>query len=104
MIQYTCLVQKGQIPADTEAALRAGLDDFTTRNFNAPAAINWIEIDKGSGFTAAKPSTSSIVSLAAHAPVEQSARVPLLKELCALWTEETGCSLDEVVGVINDPA
>ena len=104
MIDCTCIVQADQISAETQAALRNSLDDFTTRNFDAPAAINWVEIDKGSGFTATKPSTSSIVSLAGPAPLEQSTRISLLEELCAVWSRETGCTLNEIVGVINDPA
>lgn len=104
MIDCTCIVQADQISAETQAALRNSLDEFTTRNFDAPAAINWVEIDKGSGFTATKPSTSSIVSLAGPSPLEQSTRISLLEELCAVWSRETGCTLNEIVGVINDPA
>ncbi|QLC22414.1 hypothetical protein HFP51_09630 [Parasphingopyxis sp. CP4] len=104
MINCTCIVQADQISAETQAALRSSLDDFTTRNFDAPATINWVEIHKGSGFTATKPSTSSIVSVAGPSSLEQSARVSLLDELCGLWSRETGCTLNEIVGVVNDPA
>ena len=29
---------------------------------------------------------------------------PLLRELATRWTEEVGCSLDEIVAVISDPS
>ena len=103
MIMCNCIVQAGQISAETEAALRAGLSDFTQRRFGAPAEINWLSVPENSGFTAAEPSTSSIISMLANAPVAQAEREALLRELCGIWTKETDCSLDEVVGVISDP-
>lgn len=99
-----CIVQAGQISAETQAALRANLDSFAREKFGSPAEIGWVEIAPGSGYTANKPSTSSIVSLAPDAPVEQSVRIGMLTELCELWSSQTGCTLDEIVGVINDPA
>ena len=45
----------------------------------------------------------AIVSLVADKPLEQSTRVDMLEQLCALWMDQTNCSLDEIVGVINDP-
>lgn len=104
MTTCNCIVQAGQISAETQSALRANLDRFAQEKFGSAAEIGWVEIPSGSGYTAAKPSTSSIVSLAANEPLEQSARIDMLKELCDLWSAETGCSLDEIVGVINDPA
>ena len=103
MIPCTCIVQAGQISADTEATLRAHLNAFTTRAFGAPAEIGWMEIPEGSGFTAAKPSTSAVVSVSAPSPVAQETRKVLLEELCGIWTRETRASLDEIVGVIADP-
>ncbi|MEL6875139.1 MAG: hypothetical protein AAGM33_06635 [Pseudomonadota bacterium] len=58
----------------------------------------------GGGYTATKPSTSSIVSLAADNPVERSQRIAIPEKLCDIWSGETGCSLDEIVGDINDAA
>lgn len=103
MINCNCIVQAGQISADTEAALRANLNDFAQRAFGEPAEINWRAIPERSGFTAAKPSTSSIVSMTANKPLSQDTRAELLREMCELWVSETHRSLDEVVGVISDP-
>lgn len=98
-----CIVQEGQIPPETEAALKTGIDEFTQRAFGETAEINWVAIPKNSGFTASKPSTSSIISMRAPRPMEQFRRETLLHELCNIWTTETNCTLDEVVGVISDP-
>ncbi len=104
MTTCNCIVQAGQISGETQAALRTSLDQFALARFGSPAEIGWVEIAPGSGYTATHPSTSSIVSLAANEPVEQSERIAMLTELCDLWSAKTGCSLDEIVGVINDPA
>ena len=103
MIASTCLVQEGQISVETQAKLQAQLSAFTERAFGEPADVKWVAIAPRSGFTAGKPSTSSVVAIRPGAPVEQSRRVALLTELCDLWRRETNCSLDEVVGVISDP-
>lgn len=103
MIQCTCIVQAGQISEASQAALSGKIDTFTQKAFGAGAEINWISVPQGGGFTASKPSTSSIVSLRAPTPVDQAERGPLLHELCGFWTAETGQSLNEVVGVISDP-
>ena len=103
MISCTCIVQAGQVSAETEATLRTKLNAFAERAFGEPAEINWRAIPERSGFTAAKPSTSSIISMAANRAVPQPERAELLKEMCELWVNETHRSLDEVVGVISDP-
>jgi len=104
MIHSTCLVQAGQISGETEAALRNQLAEFAQRAFAAPAQINWIVVPVGSGFTAGKPSTSSVVSMRSTAPLEQTTREALLRELSDVWMAETNCSHDELVAVISDPA
>ncbi len=103
MISCTCIVQAGQVSAETEAALRTNLNAFAQRAFGEPVEISWRAIPEHSGFTAAKPSTSSIVSMTANKPITQSERANLLKQMCELWVSETNRSLDEVVGVISDP-
>ena len=104
MIPCTCLVQEGQISSETKTALRGKLEAFTQKAFNSRASINWIEVPKSGGFTASKKSTSSIVSLQAPTAVAQEERAVLLRELCTTWTAQTGQTLNEIVGVISDPA
>ena len=104
MITAVCMVQDGQISPATEASLRTGLNNFSERVFGEPIDIRWVAVPERSGFTAGKPSTSSIVSLTANRTLDRPERKELLIEICDFWMEQTKCSLDEVVGVINDPA
>ncbi len=103
MIRCMCIVQEDQGPAQNQAGMKRLLNDFSQRAFGEPADIHWIEVPKTNGFTAGGPSTSSIVSLTALEPVAQDTRTELLQELCAAWSGATGCSINEVVGIINDP-
>ncbi|MEM6818139.1 MAG: hypothetical protein AAF578_05075 [Pseudomonadota bacterium] len=103
MINCNCIVQANQFSADTEMALRDKLTAFAEHAFGEPADITWRVIPKNSGFTAARPSVSSIILVSANRPLPQSERAMLLEQMCTLWASETQQSLNEVVGVISDP-
>ena len=103
MTATLCLVQQGQISVAQEEILRDATSAFARRNFGAPAAINWIEVGEGDGYTEGKLSTSVIVSMASDRSLAPSEREPLLRELGDIWQEHAGKSPDEVVTVISDP-
>ena len=103
MINCTCFVQAGQQPDLQKTELHGLLNRFTTTAFDAEAQVAWIPVPKGSGFTAGQPSTSSVVSMTASEPLSPARREALLRQFVALRTDETGCSVDEVVAVISDP-
>ncbi|MEO1046285.1 MAG: hypothetical protein AAFX04_12660 [Pseudomonadota bacterium] len=104
MIPVTCFVQQGQIDPDTVAALREELGALTQSAFDGEAMINWIEVRPGNGFTEAKPSTSSLVSIQSPQALAQPERITILQRICDLWMEKTTCSINEIVASINDPA
>lgn len=104
MIRCTCIVQEGQAPDQNKETLQAALSGFTTAALGEASQVSWIPVAAGSGFTEGKPSTSSIVSMTAASSLSADHRESLLRELVALWTDETGCSVDEIVAVIADPA
>ena len=103
MIPVMCIIQEGQVSADAKLGLKAQISAFTHRSFAAPADIDWIVVPKGSGFTAAEPSTTVIASLHANRPVPDEERIALLKELGEICMSRTGLSADEVVTSIRDP-
>ena len=103
MIPVMCIVQEGQIPQNSERDLKAEIGAFTQRTFSVPADIDWIVVPKGSGFTAAEPSTTVIASLHANRPLPQPERVALLKELGEICMLHTGRTANEVVTSIRNP-
>ncbi len=103
MVRFLCLVQEGQTPDALREKLVENLNTFSQTSFGEQADVYWQTVSQGSGYTAAKPSTSSIVSVTAPRPLTQEERVPLLQEICEIWMNETGCSINEVVASIIDP-
>ncbi len=103
MINCTCIVQAGQAPDRRKAEIQDLLNRFATESFGQAAQIGWIPVAAGNGFTAGKPSTSSVVSLASNRPLNPARRESLLRELVRVWTAVTACSVDEIVAVISDP-
>ena len=104
VINCLCVIQEGQAPDQRRDQLGAALGRFTEEHLGAGAEISWLPVAAGNGFTAGEPSTASVISLTALAPLQQSQRETLLRQLVDLWTGETGCSVDDVVAVISDPA
>lgn len=103
MINCSCLVQSGQSPDAHKPEMLDFINDFTSRSFGQEAQITWTAVAEGNGFTARKPSTSSVISIVANEPLSSARREGLLKEFVTLWTEKTGASVDEIVAVIADP-
>ena len=102
MTTCRCLVQQGQISPDQRADLETKLRDFSMK-LGSQAEVRWGEIARNSGYTASKPSTTSVVVLTADTALDQPVRVALLHELVDFWTKGSGCSVDEITAVIGDP-
>lgn len=102
MIPVMCVVQEGQISAEVEYVLKAEISAFALRAFDETADIDWIEVPKGNGFTAAEPSNTVVASLQSNRSLATSERVSLLKELSEICMDRTGRSFNEVVVAIRD--
>lgn len=103
MIPILCLVQEDQITPSVCQELKDNLNSLVTSLLNNEADITWIEVSKGNGFTARKPSRSSIVSLSANRPLSDDERLAAMKTICDLWTDKTGCTMNEIVAAVSDP-
>ena len=104
MIPVMCLVQEGGIDPSVGAALQADLSNLVRQVFGDKGELAWIEVKKGNGFTQAMPSTSSLVSIQANRPLAHDERVSIMKSICDFWMKRTGCSINEIVAAVNDPA
>ncbi|MCG8416118.1 MAG: hypothetical protein MI746_18020 [Pseudomonadales bacterium] len=103
MINCSCLIQEGQSPDLNKVEMHAAIQEFATRSFGLEAQIVWIPVAAGDGFTAGKPSTSSVVSITSNEKLDPAPRESLLREFVTLWTNKTGSTSDEIVAVIADP-
>ena len=104
MINGLCVIQEGQNPDRQRQKLTAVLNDFARERLGDSLAIDWLVVAEGCGFTAGRPSRSSVLSLTAGESLGQERREGILRDLVSLWTSETGCSIDEIVAVVADPA
>ena len=105
MAHYACMIQDGQEPHRQRAALEAGLATLAQRTFGeAPeeVEITWTVLPKGWAFTAGEPSTSSICVRSVPVGYPDDQREALLRAICDLWVETTGCSIEEIVATAFD--
>ena len=99
MICY-CLLQEGQLSQANMSRLEKDIENVVEEHLASGVKQSWVVIPKGNGWIGGEPSTSSLVLLTTP-DIEQAARVDLLGAIRDLWTEFTGCSVDEVM--INAP-
>lgn len=100
-----CMIQDGQIPAETRAALEAGLADVAREVLGEYAAefqVMWMPIAVGSGYTAGKPSATSLAGLSVPDGTAPVTREALLSGVCAKWAQIAGCSVNEIVATAFD--
>ena len=100
MADYACIIQAGQAPDRSRAALEAGLRRLGEQAFgDDPDAVEiaWTVIEPGFAWTAGEPSQSSVVIRSVPAGLPDAEREDFLRSVCRLWETETGCSADEIV-------
>ena len=97
---YACMVQEGQVAERLQDRLADGLKRLAAETFGevpAEVEIRWISVRKGFGFTAGKPSTSSLIVRSVPTGFGDEAREAFMRRVSDLWREITGCHPDEVV-------
>ena len=100
MPHYACMVQEGHAAERERHRLSEGLKLLAEDTFgdtSAQVEIRWITIRKGFGFTAGKPSTSSLIVRSAPTGFDDAQRTAFMTKVTDLWQEVTGCTADEVV-------
>lgn len=105
MINFTCIIQEGVIPDDLRPNLVSELARISTSILGGSpddVDVEFTVIPHGYGFRGGELSTTSLVS--GHIPpgCEQETRVRLMQEICDMWCETTGCSVDELVVSARD--
>ncbi len=105
MAHFACMIQEGQEADRKREALAARLRSLAHETFGEAAdavEIKWIPIAKGYAWTAGEPSTSSIVVRSVPVGYPDDEREKLLRAICDLWVETTGCSIEEIVATAID--
>ena len=103
MIPILSFVQEGQLEPHLLSVLESGLSDICQSAFGAEAFIHWVEVKDGNGFSGAEPSKASLVRIQSNLNLAQEDRVQVMHQVCDLWIEKTGCSINEIVAAVGDP-
>ena len=102
---FNCMVQEGLISQAMRAELSKRLSDISCEVFGdceEDVQVGWIEVRAGSGYTAGKPSTSSLALATVPDGTSEEDRCRALSGICDAWTEVTGCSINEIVATAVD--
>ena len=104
-VRYDCTMQEGQIGGDVRARLADGLKAVTEQVLGAGAddvSVDFSDIPQGFGFRGGEPSTTSLVRGSIVGGLEQPVRVDLMRAICDMWMEISGCTVDELVVTARD--
>jgi hypothetical protein len=103
--QFACIVQAGQTAENRQPRLSDGLKLIAQETFGEPPGsveIQWISVKQGFGFTAGKPSSSSLAVRSVPDGYPDDERFRLMTDISELWQEVTGCSANEIVVTVMD--
>lgn len=104
LLLSTCMVQEGRIPDDQRATLEGALKTAIRDHVgdDARLAVAWMTVPAGSGYSAGKPSTSSLVQLSVPDGFPQPARAALMHDVNDRWCAITGQSPYELMVSVPD--
>ena len=97
-----CMVQEGNIAESQVQLLENGLGEISRQFFRTAAEVTWTTVAAGNGWTAGVPSSTSLVVMYVPQGLDQKRRTTVLKAICDLWTDTTGCSISEIVATDRD--
>ena len=66
------------------------------------AEVEFTVIPHGNGFRGGEISTTSLVRGQIPPGCAQEVRVDLMRRICAMWCDVTGCTVDELVVSVRD--
>lgn len=99
------LVQQDQIAPAVRQQLEVEIGRIAREALGGHATqirFVWIDVARGFGYTAGKPSTSSVVGLTVPNGTDDGLRERLLRSVCEAWSRTVGCTLDEIVVNASD--
>ena len=104
-VSFNCTMQEGQIGEDVRSQLAAGLQQITQDVLSeAPedVPVTFSDIPAGFGFRGGEPSTTSLVRGSIVGGVSQDVREELMRRICDMWMESSGCTVDDLVVSARD--
>ncbi|MXX80477.1 MAG: hypothetical protein F4Y69_05505 [Chloroflexi bacterium] len=104
-VSFRCTMQEGQIDEATRERLADGLRQVTKGVLGESPddiPVSFSDIPSGFGFRGGEPSTTSLVNGSIVGGVTQDVREELMRGICDMWMEISGCTVDELVVSARD--
>ncbi len=98
--RYVCIIQEGQAAEREQSALEASLRSLGERTFGDEASdteVEWRVMKKGWAWTAGEPSRSSLIIRSVPEGLPLPEREAFMRAVCDLWSEQTGCHINDIV-------
>lgn len=104
LLMSTCMVQEGRVPAEQRVLLESALKTAARDHVGSTTrlAVAWVTVPSGSGYSAGKPSTSSLVQLGVPDGFAQASREALMRDVNDRWCMITGQTPYEVMVSATD--
>ena len=104
LLLSTCMVQEGRISAELKTSLESALKTAVRDHVgdDAKLAVAWLTVPSGSGYSAGKPSTSSLVQLSVPDGFSQDSRAALMHDVSVRWCTISGQTKYEVMVSVPD--
>ncbi|MEM9034570.1 MAG: hypothetical protein AAGA99_27180 [Actinomycetota bacterium] len=104
MSSANCLIHAGGSAVGLRDDLEQGLVEIhDVHSPNAALDVSWQVIPEGYMFTEGRPSTTSIVSFTLDHTTTLPEREAFLGSVCELFSDLTGCTVNEVLAAITPP-
>ena len=104
-VSFNCTMQEDQIGESVRSKLADGLKQVTQDVLDespADVPVVFSDIPSGFGFRGGEPSTTSLVRGSIVGGVTQDVREDLMRRICDMWMEISGCTVDELVVSARD--
>ena len=105
MISFNCIVQERAVEPGLWAELESRLADIAAAVLGGSpgdVAVEFEVIPHGYGFRGGEISTTSLVRGLIPPGCAQEVRVDLMRRICDMWCDVTGCTVDELVVSARD--
>jgi CO/xanthine dehydrogenase Mo-binding subunit len=105
MLTYSTFIQEEQSAARHISQLETRLREIGNEFLGVDqesVTFKWTPVATGRGFTAGAPSKSSLIAAVVSDGIQDAIREKMLAAICTAWTEETGCTLSDVMATVME--
>ena len=97
MTTYIATIQEGHAAESLQRELTSELANIATESFGDESEVKWKVIPKGFGWTAGRPSNSSIILCVVPEDLEFKTRANFMSRINEMWVDKTSSDPNELL-------